>query len=85
MAHRSPSLEPFIKVAQYSEMKPNLLQVLEMHRGTIALPEEPLGVTHCAEHRIRLKPGPSLVYINAYKLPHSQRQLVEALVKDMLD
>ncbi len=84
-AQRSASLVPFIKVAHYSEMKPILLQVLEMHRGAIALPGKPLGVTHCAEHHIKLKPGSNPVYTNAYKLPHSQRQLVEELIKDMLD
>ncbi len=56
-AQRPPSLEPVIKVAHYSEMKPTLLQVLEMHRPAIALPGEPLGVTHCAEHHTKLKPG----------------------------
>ncbi len=56
-----------------------------MHRGAIALPGEPLGVKHCAEHHIKLKPGSNPVYINAYRLPHSQRQLMEELIKDMLD
>ncbi len=56
-----------------------------MHRGATALPEEPLGVTQCAEHHIKLKPGSNPVYINMYKLPHSQRKLVEELIKDMLD
>ncbi len=83
-AQRSPSLEPFIKVAHYSEMKLTLLQVLEMHRGAIPFPGEPLGATHCAEHHIKLKPGSNPVYTNAYKLPLSQRQLVEELIKDML-
>ncbi len=46
---------------------------------------EPSGVKHCAEHHIKLKPGSNPVYINANKLPHSQRQLVEELIKDMLD
>ncbi len=84
-AQRSPSLEPFIKVAHYKHLKPTLLQVIEMHRGAIGLPGEPLGVTHCTEHHIKLKPGSNPVYINACKLPHSQRQLVEELIKDMLD
>ncbi len=75
-AQRSPSLEPFIKVAHYQQLKPTLLKVLEMHRGG-----EPLGVTHCAEHQIKLKPGSNPVYINAYRSPHSQRQLVEELIK----
>ncbi len=59
--------------------------VLEMHRPAIALPGEPLVLTHCAEHHIKLKPGLNPVYINAYKLSHSQRHLVEGLIKDMLD
>ncbi len=82
---QSSSLEPFIKVAHYIEMKPTLLQILEMYRQAIALPGEPLGVTHCAEHLLKLKPGSDQVYINEYKLPHSQRQLVEDLIEDMLD
>ncbi len=84
-AQRSPSLEPFIKVAHYKHLKPTLLQVLEMQRGAIALPGEPLGVTHCAEHNMKLKPGSNPAYINAFKLPNSQRQLVEELIKDMLE
>ncbi len=81
----SSSLEPFIKVAHYIEIKPTLSQVLEMQREAIALPGEPLGVTHCAEHHIKLKPGSNPIYINAYMLPHSQRQPVEELIKDLLD
>ncbi len=52
-----------------------------MHGGAIALPGEPLGVKHCAEHHIKLKPGSNPVYINEYKLLHTQRQLVEELIK----
>ncbi len=72
-------------MAHYGETKPTLLQVLEMHTRAITLPGEPLGITHCALHYIKLKPGSNPVYINAYKLPHSQRQLVEELIKNMLD
>ncbi len=65
-------------------MKTTLFQVLEMHREATALPEKPLGVTHCTEHHMKLKLGLNPVYINAYKLPHSQGQLVEELIKDMM-
>ncbi len=85
VAQRSPSLEPFIKVAHYNELKSTLLQVLEMHRRATALPGEPSGVRHCAEHHIKLKLSSNQVYINVYKLPHSQRLLVKELIKDMLD
>ncbi len=70
---QSSSLESYIKIAHYTEMKPTLLQVLEKHREAIALPGEPLGVTHCPEHHIKLKQGSNPVYISAYKLPHNQR------------
>ncbi len=59
--------------------------VLEAHREAIALPGEPLGVTHCAEHHIKLKLGTNPVYINAYKLTHSQRELVLEIIKVILE
>ncbi len=79
VAQRSSSLEPFINVAHYGEIKPTLLLV---HGWAIALPGDPLGVTHCAKYHMKLKPGSNPVYINAYKLPHSQRQLMEELITD---
>ncbi len=66
-------------------MRPTILHVLENHREAIALPGEALGVTHCAEHHIKLKLSTNPVYINAYKLPHSQRELVGDMIKDMLE
>lgn len=79
------NLEAFLKVAHYSEIKPTLVQLLEHYRGALALPGEPLGVTQCAEHHIKLKPNTNPVYINAYKLPHSQREVVQQLISEMLE
>ncbi len=81
---QSSSLEPYTKIAHYTEMKPTLLQVLETQWEAIALPGEPLGVTHYAEHHLKLKPGSNPVYINAYKLLHSQGELLQ-MIKDMLE
>ncbi len=81
----SSSLESYIKIAHYTEMNPTLLQVLETHVEVIALPGEPLSVTYCAEHHIKLKPGSNPVYRNAYKLLHSQRDLVQEMINDMLE
>ncbi len=53
-------------------------------RDAIAIPGDLLGGTHCAEHHIKLKQGTNPVYINAYKLPHSQRDIVKGMIKDML-
>ncbi len=47
-------------------MKPTLIQMLEQYKGALALPSEPLGVTQCAEHYIKLKPNTIPVYINYY-------------------
>ncbi len=66
-------------------MKPKLLKVLESHRDAIAIPGDPLGGTHCAEHHIKLKPGTNPVYINAYKLPHSQSDIVKEMIQDLLE
>ena len=46
---------------------------------------EPLGAIDRAEHHIKLKPATNPVYIPAYRLPHSQRQVVEQQIKEMLE
>ncbi len=77
-------LESFVKVKDYPELKSSLIQTLEDYRDVIALPGEPLGVTDKAEHHIRLKPNTKPVFINAYRLPYSQRETVQSAVEDML-
>ncbi len=42
------------------------------------------GATEKAKHHIRLKPETKLVYILAYRFPHSQMQIVEEQIKDKL-
>ncbi len=70
-----PHLSSFI-VVDYPELKHVFLQFLENHRSAIALPGEPLGATARTKHIIKLKDGTSPVYIPAYRLPHSQREIV---------
>ncbi len=70
------TLEAFLKIAHYSEIQLTLIQVFEQYKGALALPGEPLRVTQCAEHHIKLQADTNHVYINAYKLPHSQREVV---------
>lgn len=51
----------------------------------VALPGESLGSTPNAQHYIKLKPNTQPVYILAYRLPHSQREVVDKQIKEMLD
>lgn len=61
-----------------------LKNLLNEFRDTIALPGEPLGRTDMIDHHITLLPGVTPIYVPAYRLPHSQRQLAEELVQEML-
>ena len=79
-----PPLSSLVNVVDYPELKHSLLDILEEHRNVIALPGEPLGSTEHAEHRILLKPNTKPVYIPAYRLPHSQREIVDEQIKEML-
>ncbi len=79
------SLGSFLKVGDYPELKGPLLKLLHQYRDVIALPGESLGTTDTTEHKIRVKPDTKPVYIPAYRLPHSQRQVVDEQVKDVLD
>ncbi len=77
------SLDSHVKIVDYRELK-TLLSLLNKYSDVIALPGEPLGATDKTEHHIKLKPTTHPVYIPAYRLPHSQRQIVDQQVKDML-
>ncbi len=66
-------------------MKHSLLELLERFRDVTALLGESLGVTDRTAHHIRLKPGTQLVYVAAYRLPHSQKAIVDEIIQDMLD
>ncbi len=80
-----PHLSSFYNVVDYPELKQSLLHLLENHRSAIALPGEPLGATDRAQHIVKLKDGTSPVYIPAYRLPHSQREVINQQVQEMLD
>ena len=84
-SYQRTHLDSHVKVVDHPELKPPLLDLLSRHRDVIALPGEPLGSTECAEHYIKLKPGSSPVYVPAYRLPHSQRAVVDQQIREMLD
>ncbi len=79
------SLGSFLKVGDYPELKGLLLKLLHQYRDVIALPGESLATTDTTEHKIRVRLDTKSEYIPAYQLPHSQRQVVDEQIKDMLD
>ncbi len=85
MTSQASSLGSFLKVDDYLELKGPLVKFLHQYRDVIALSGESLGTTDTTEHKIRVKPNTKPVYIPAYRIPHSQRQVVDEHVKDMLD
>ena len=77
-------LKPHVTVSDYPEAKPALLQLLAQHRQAVALSGEPLGVTSNVAHHIALQPGAQPSYVPSYRLPHSQRLLVQQKVDELL-
>ena len=77
-------LRPHVHISDYPEAKPALLQLLAQHRPAIALSGEPLGVTNKVTHHIALQPGTHPSYVPSYRLPHSQRLLVQQKVDELL-
>ncbi len=72
-------------MVDYPELKGPFLKLLHQYRDVIALPGEPLGATDITEHKIRVKADTKPVYIPVFRLPHSQRQIVDEQVTYMLD
>ena len=54
------------------------------HSSAIAWPGQPLGCTHLLEHKIDLSPSARSLYIPAYRLPHSLRNVVDQKVQEMI-
>ncbi len=79
------NLDSHVKVEDYPELRACLLETLTRYRDTIALSGEALGATSLMAHNIKLKPGTRSVYIPAYRLPHSQRQVVNEQIEEMLE
>ncbi len=76
-------LDSHVKVIDYPHLRPRLLETLHKFRGTIALPGEPLGTTSLTQHTINLKPGTAPIYTPAYRLPHSQHEIVDKQIAEM--
>ena len=76
-------IESLVKGQDFPELQHPLVELLNKYREVIALPGESLGTAVGTEHNIKLKSGTKPIYVPAYRLPHSQRQIVEEHIKDM--
>ncbi len=90
-ASETASLDSTVTVMDYPEDKNSLFNLLHEYRKVIPLPRESLGATGKAEHHIKskpetkpVKPETKPVHIPAYRLTHSQGQIVGEQIKDML-
>lgn len=84
-ADLATQLSSYVKVVDYPDGRNRLTDLLSTHRQALALPGEPLGVTDRVQHQIDLQPGTRPIYVPSYRLPRSQRQVADNLVRDMLE
>ncbi len=77
-------LSPHVKTLDYPEGKSALLELLAKHRHVVALPGEPRSLTNRPTHHIALQPDAKPSFVPSYRLPHSQRQVVQQKVDELL-
>ncbi len=77
-------LSPHVKTLDYREGKSALLELLAKNRHAVALAGEPLGPTNRLTHHIALQPDAKPSFVPSYRLPHSQRQVVQLKVDELL-
>ncbi len=77
-------LMPHVNVLDYPDAKPAVLKRLAQYRQAIALPGEILGVTTQVTHHIALQPNTQPTYVPSYRLPHSQKPVVQQMVDKLL-
>ncbi len=73
-----------VNVLDYPDAKPALLKLLAQYRKEIALPGELRGVTTQVTHYIALQPNCQPTFVPFYRLPHSQKQVVQQKVDEQL-
>ncbi len=79
-----PELATHVKTHDYPEGKPALLQSLAQYRHAVALTGEPLGLTNGVTPTISLQSDAKPSYVPSYRLPHSQRLVVQQEVDKLL-
>ncbi len=77
-------LSPHVKTLAYPEGKSALLELLAKHRHAVALPGETLCLTNRLTHHIALQHDAKPSFVPFYRLPHSQRQVVQQKVDELL-
>ncbi len=77
-------LMPYVNALDYSDAKPGLLKLLAQYRQAIALPGEPLGVKTHVIHHLALQPNTQPTYVPFYRLPHSEEQVVQQKVDELI-
>ena len=60
------------------------MKVLFSHSSAIAWPGQPLGCTHLLEHKIDLLPDTRPLFIPAYHLSHSLRNVADQKVQEII-
>ena len=76
-------LDEEVKEIDFPEHKNKLLKVLTKYREAIALEGDKLGRTDVIQHQIIMDDGAKPFYIPNYRLPISQRGVVDKLVEEM--
>lgn len=71
-------------IREYKEDQEESLKLLQSYGQATFLTGEALGQTTITNHEIKLKKDARPSYIKSYRLSHSQREIVDEKVKDML-
>ncbi len=79
------SINSAVKALDYPELKSSLRDLLGQYRSVLVFPGEPSSVIERAVHHIRLNPETKTVYIPVYRLPHSQRTIVDSMINDTVE
>ena len=76
-------LESELPQTDFPQYRSELVRLLNRHRDTVTLSGDKLGRTSVIQHQVNLETGSKPFFIPNYRLPISQRPVVEELVQAM--
>ena len=84
--HQPPKTIPLkLPKVGIPEAIPDLEDLLKRHSSILPTENGILGHAHSMSHSIHLQPGAKPIYIPAYRLPHSRKDVLTTITNDMLN
>ena len=85
LVDRRSQISSQLNPTDFPEYFDRLVDLLNKYEDTVALKGDKLGKTDIIKHHINIPPGTPPIYIPCYRIPHSQKEIMNEKIQEMLE